>query len=398
MSGTFSEDVAIVGGCGNVGVPLGIAFAREGLRTALYDFDSDAVGVVNAGVMPFREQDAQPELEAALINGTLVATTDVTRVGRAENVVIVIGTPVNQYLNPDLTAVRDAVGDILPHLRDRQLVVLRSTVFPGVTEVVERLIDEAGLDIDVGFCPERIAEGHALRELRELPQIIAGCSPRAEERATLLFKNLTDKMVYLEPREAEVAKLMTNTWRYIKFATANQLYMLANDFGLDYEKIRSAVVEDYPRAADLPKAGFAAGPCLLKDTMQLSAFNNNDFTMGQAAMNINEGLPLYVVSQLNKQHDLSDKTVGILGMAFKGDSDDGRWSLSYKLRRILEFHAAEVVCTDPYVADDILIPLDDVLARADLIVIGAPHSQYRGLEIDQPVADVWGILGRGVRV
>ena len=156
----------------------------------------------------------------------------------------------------------------------------------------------------------------------------------------------------MEPEEAELAKLFTNSYRYIKFAAANQLYMMANDFGLDYERIRRAVIEDYPRAADLPGPGFAAGPCLLKDTMQLAAFNNNNFALGQASMQINEGLPLYLVSRMAARYDLDSMTVGILGMAFKGESDDNRSSLSYKLKRVLKVRAAEVLTTDPYVTVD----------------------------------------------
>ena len=117
--------------------------------------------------------------------------------------------------------------------------MLRSTVYPGVTAMVERLVARLGLDVDVAFCPERIAEGKAMVELFELPQIVASRSSRALERATKLFRNLTHEVVYLEPEEAELAKLFTNTWRYIKFAAANQLFMMANDFGLDYERIRS---------------------------------------------------------------------------------------------------------------------------------------------------------------
>ena len=175
--------------------------------------------------------------------------------------------------------------------------------------------------------------------------------------------------------------------------------MIANDFGLDFERIRSALAHDYPRAADMPKAGFAAGPCLFKDTAQLAAFNNNNFNLGQAAMSINEGLPLYVVSRLERRFDLREKTVGILGMAFKEESDDIRSSLSYKLKRILRFKAKRVVCTDPYVSvDPDLVPMDEVVREADILVVGVPHRPYRELRATVPVIDIWGASGGSVRV
>jgi UDP-N-acetyl-D-mannosaminuronic acid dehydrogenase len=279
------------------------------------------------------------------------------------------------------------------------LLVLRSTVHPGVTALTEKLLTRYGLDVEVAFCPERIAEGKALEELHTLPQIIGADDDRSAERATALFRRLVEKTVRTSTKEAELAKLFTNTWRYIKFAAANQLFMIANDYGLDFEKIRSALREEYPRAHDMPGPGLAAGPCLLKDTMQLAAFNNNNFTLGHSSMMINEGLPLYLVARLEQTHDLSTMTVGILGMAFKAESDDIRSSLSYKLKRLLRFKAAEVLCTDPYVTvDDSLLPLDEVVARADLLIIAAPHEVYAGLDVDVPVVDVWNLLGQGVLV
>jgi UDP-N-acetyl-D-mannosaminuronic acid dehydrogenase len=291
------------------------------------------------------------------------------------------------------------IADAREHLRDGQLLVLRSTVYPGVTALVEKLVVDLGRDIDVVFCPERIAEGHAMTELRELPQIIGARTERAFARARDLFSVLTDEIVEATPEEAELAKLFTNAWRYIKFAAANQFFMIANEFGLDFDRIRDVLVYRYPRAADMPKAGFAAGPCLLKDTMQLAAFNNNNFTLGHVSMTINEGLPLYVVSRLEKQFDLPTTTVGLLGMAFKADSDDVRDSLSYKLKRIFKLKARKILCTDPFVrADADIVPLEQVLAEANLLVIGAPHAAYRDLSVDTPIVDIWGLLGKGTRV
>jgi UDP-N-acetyl-D-mannosaminuronic acid dehydrogenase len=391
-------DVCVVGGCGRVGLPLGIALAARGLSVVLYDIDAAAVGRVNAGEMPFAEEGAAPMLAEALATGRLRATTDAAAAGLAEALVVVVGTPVDEHLNPDLGAVPRAIERCAGHLRDGQLVVLRSTVYPGVTALTEKLLAAKGLAVDVAFCPERIAEGRAMTELFTLPQIVAARTPRALDRAERLFRHLTDSVVRLEPEEAELAKLFTNTWRYLKFAAANQFWMMANDFGLDFARIRHAVAHDYPRAADLPMPGFAAGPCLLKDTMQLAAFNRNNFVLGHSAMLINEGLPLYLVSKLEDRFDLAELSVGLLGMAFKGGSDDPRDSLAYKLRKILTLKARETLCTDPYVADERFLPLDDVLKRADLLVIAAPHPDYADLDTDKPLVDMWGLTGRGVLV
>jgi UDP-N-acetyl-D-mannosaminuronic acid dehydrogenase len=398
MAGETRVDVCIVGGCGRVGLPLGIALASRGLSVVLYDIDAAAVDLVNAGTLPFAEPDAAEMLTEAMAAGRLRATTAAASVGQADALVVVVGTPVDEHLNPDLSAVPRALELCAEHLRDGQLVVLRSTVYPGVTALTERLLAGKGLDVDVAFCPERIAEGKAMTELFTLPQIVAARTPTAMARAERLFRHLTDTIVQLEPEEAELAKLFTNTWRYIKFATANQFWMMANDFGLDFARIRHAVTHDYPRAADLPMPGFAAGPCLLKDTMQLAAFNRNNFVLGHSAMLINEGLPLYLVSRLEARFDLAEMTVGILGMAFKGGSDDPRESLAYKLRKILMLKARETLCSDPYVVDDRFLPLDDVVKRADLLVIAAPHAEYAELDPDQPLIDMWGLTGRGVRV
>jgi len=395
---TAMNDIAIVGGCGHVGLGLAIAFADRGASVAVFDIDDEAVATVAAGRLPFREPGAAEPLARALAAGRLVVSTDASVVAGADAVVIVIGTPVDTHFNPDPHAVSRAISQVAPHLHDGQLLVLRSTVYPGVTAHVENTLRRQGLTLDVAFCPERIAEGRAMVELFELPQIVGARTDRARERATSLFHRLTDKVVHLSPEEAELAKLFTNSWRYLKFAAANQFYVMANDHGLDFERIRQAVVEDYPRAADLPSAGLAAGPCLFKDTMQLAAFSDNSFVLGHSAMLVNEGLPLYLVSRMEQRWPLGEMRVGLLGMAFKADSDDVRSSLSYKLKRILEFRALEVLCTDPYVEDARLLPLDKVLATADVFIIAAPHRDYAGIRTDKPVVDVWNLLGNGTTV
>ena len=391
--------VTVIGGCGHVGLPLAIALADSGLSVASYDISHSAVELVNSGQMPFLEVGAQEVLSRVLDAGRFVATTDASSVGRADVVIVVIGTPVDEHLNPDPNAIRAALEECIEQFRDEQLIILRSTVYPGVTEMVANLFASRGLKVDVAFCPERIAEGQAMEELRSLPQIVSGITDAAAQRAADVFRLLSPEIVWMSPEEAEIAKLFTNTWRYIKFATANQFYMMANERGLDFEKIRAGLAHNYPRAQDLPRAGFAAGPCLFKDTMQLAAFTDNSFGLGHAAMLVNEGLPLHVISRVAEEYDLGQMTVGILGMAFKAESDDTRSSLSYKLKRLLKFRSKRVVCTDPYVTTDPdLMSLENVLSAADLLIVGAPHACYADLDTELPVIDIWNVRLQGVRI
>ena len=393
-----TSKIVVIGGVGHVGLPFGLVAADHGHRVVAYDTDGATVEQVLGGSMPFLEEGAPDLLEKVLTDGTFTASTDPAAVSDAEVVVVVIGTPVDEHLNPDPSAVLDALSDLSDRFQSGQLVVLRSTVFPGVTRRVESWFAEQHPGVDVAFCPERIAEGFALEEIVSLPQLVGARSPEASDRAAAFFTTLGVDVIPVLPEEAELAKLFTNTWRYIKFAAANQFWMMANEFGVDFERVRTAITTDYPRAADMPGAGFAAGPCLFKDTMQLAAFSDNSFALGNAAMMVNEGLPLYLIKRIEATHDLSDMTVGILGMAFKGDIDDNRSSLSYKLRKLLLFRAARVLCTDPHVVDDRLVPQAEVLAEADLVVIATPHSAYRDLAFRQPVVDLWNLTGRGVLI
>jgi UDP-N-acetyl-D-mannosaminuronic acid dehydrogenase len=394
--GPLSElDLVIVGGCGHVGLPLALSLADAGFHVGVNDIDQAKIEMVRAGNVPFRETGAETLLRKLLPTGRLELSRDPAMLERTAVVVLVIGTPIDEFMNPSVRIFDRVLDELMPHLQHGSLIVLRSTVFPGTSETVERRLRAAGMEAEVAFCPERIAEGHALEELRSLPQIVGVTSDSAFDRASAVFKRLgVASVIRTTPLEAELAKLLTNTWRYMKFAIANQFFEIVDRSGLDYNRVLDAIREDYPRAADLPAPGFAAGPCLLKDTMQLSAFTPDHFPMGQAAMQVNEGLPGYIVDTLNSRRPLLGRTLGILGMAFKGESDDPRASLSYKLRKLAQFKGAKVLCTDPYIVDETFEPLDKVLHESDVLVVGAPHRAYRGLDLaGREVADIWGITG-----
>jgi UDP-N-acetyl-D-mannosaminuronic acid dehydrogenase len=391
-SGSESWRVAVVGGCGHVGLPLGIALAQAGVHVVLIDLDADKVRQVLNGSMPFYEEGADEELPQALASGRLQASTSLDSIPTLDAIIVTVGTPVDEFLNPSVRTFDGAVQTILDRMVDGQLLILRSTVFPGVTARLARIVESRRQSIDIAYCPERIAQGFALRELKTLPQLVGGVTPQATRRAVALFQTLGLTTVEITPTEAELAKLFANAYRYMNFAISNQFYMIAQQFGVEFERIHEAATYNYPRLKGFAGSGFAGGPCLLKDTMQLSAFNHTHCPLGQAAMIVNEGLPSTVVERAKARCDLRNSTAGILGMAFKGNSDDIRDSLSYKLRKLLELECPRVLCTDPYVKSPDLVPLDQILQEADILFVGACHQEYRHLQTDKLVIDVFGFV------
>jgi UDP-N-acetyl-D-mannosaminuronic acid dehydrogenase len=377
-----ASPLAIVGGCGHVGLPLGIAFARAGCVVDLIDVSADRIDLVNRGRMPFFEAGADRLLPELIRAGMLRATSDDSVIDNAAAVIVTIGTPAGSDL--DLSGIHR----IVPRLHAGQLLVLRSTVPAGTTNQLARDLHEAGRgDVDLAYCPERIVQGKSLEELNSLPQLVAGVTSRAARRAEVLFKLIARQIIHLRPIEAELAKLFCNAYRYIHFAISNQFYLAAQHHEADFYRIFYALRENYPRMQSFPRPGFAAGPCLVKDTKHLSA-NCDAFPLGEAALTVNGTFPQMLVNELRQKYPLGQWTVGILGMAFKPECDDPRDSLSYELRDLLEPVCQRVLCTDPYVLDPSLVGLDQVLDRADLLVVATPHACYRALKGRQPVFDV----------
>ena len=394
-----TADLTVVGGAGHVGIPLVLSFAAQGLSVNVNDLNEDAIAALKAGRVPFIENGAQPLLTKALADKRLLFTSKPSEISRKGPVIITIGTPVDEFLNPVRDVVRHCVDSLLPFVRDGQLLILRSTLYPGTTDWIDAYIKGKGRRINVAFCPERIVQGQGIPELAGMPQLVSGTTPEAENEAAALFDLIAPQCIILKPMEAEFAKLFNNAYRYIGFAVTNQFYLIAKSAGLDYGRILRAMKQDYPRAQSIPGPGFAAGPCLVKDTMQLLAFARNEFALGNAAMMANEGLPLHIVADLRRSYDLSKMTVGILGMAFKAEVDDARASLSYKIKKVMTGVARSVLTTDPYVADPELRPLEEVIDRSDLLILATPHGAYKVADLkNKPVVDVWGFLPHANRV
>ncbi len=397
-SGNRIFDLAIVGGLGHVGLPLGIAFAEKGLRVCLYDINQSAGEIVKSGKMPFIENGAEEILKKVIADKTLNISYQARDISKAKYIIVTVGTPVDEHLTPRIREFLGFFENIREHLNSSQIIIIRSTVYPNTCQQLLRMLKN-GQPWHIAYCPERITEGYAIKELKELPQIVAGLSEYAISQSAALFSVISPKIIKTSMGEAELVKLFSNAWRYIQFALANQFYMISYRFGVDFEKVRWAMKEGYERAANLPTAGFAAGPCLLKDTLQLASFDGNNFLLGHAAMMINEGLPNFVIEDLRKRYDLTKIKVGILGMAFKADIDDIRDSLSYKLGKILRFHGAKVYYSDEFAKDPTFISKDQLIEKSDVIIVAVPHSSYKGLVISEKreVVDLWGIVNGGRR-
>ncbi len=344
--------------------------------------------------MPCFEQGGEAVLKKVLADGGLAFSSDAKSVAQATFVVVTIGTPIDEFHNPEISNLTRCFDELMPYLRDDQTILLRSTVAPGTTAYIDNYLRDRGKKTRLAFCPERVVQGKGIAEIRALPQLISGTSPEAVAAAKKLFGEIALEVVEMLPLEAEFAKLVCNAFRYIQFAATNQLYMMVEAAGLNYVDLLAKMKRHYLRMESIPGPGFTAGPCLMKDTMQLFAFQKHDFILGQVAMTINEGLPNFIVERLARQFDLRKTRVGILGMAFKAESDDIRESLSYKLGKLLRFHGAKVFYSDEYAKDPTFVSKEELIASSDVVIVGAAHNAYRQLQIPSriEVVDLWSVL------
>jgi UDP-N-acetyl-D-mannosaminuronic acid dehydrogenase len=390
MSATGNNPrIAIVGGCGRVGLPLGVKTALAGFPTVLVDVNEAAIRSVRAGKFPFLEQNGDRDLAAALAAG-LQATTDKSSCREADVLIFVTGTPVDEYLNPKISDIIKVFEEYRESFKPGRLVIMRSTLCPGMTAYLRRLLDGLGPDIRLSYCPERVAQGFGLAEIESLPQIVSAYDEESFRRSCAIFEKLAPALVRLTPEEAEVTKLIANSWRYLEFAIANEFYMLVEKHGLDFGRIYDAIRFEYPRAATYRSPGLAAGPCLFKDTMQLASWGRHEFDLGHAAVHVNEGLADFIVDKAEKAvgGSLLGKKIGILGLTFKADCDDTRTSLSFRVKKVLEFRGATVLSHDPYVPGT--MPLASVLSGSDALVLCTPHREYENVATSKPLVDVWG--------
>ena len=383
-------NISILGGAGRVGLPLALVLAEQGFNVNIIDSDKVRVDQINNRIMPFTEVGAQ-DILTSISEHQLKAVTNLSSIKESEVCIVVIGTPVLENGRPGTDALFELVQEIKPYLDNVKILVLRSTVFPGVTSKIKEYLLENNIEIEVAFCPERLVEGNAIYELKNLPQIIGVETSKGYDLASEIFKRVSPEVLRTTTEEAEISKLFANSLRYLQFGIANEFFEICVNKNIDWENVWHALKYKYPRAAALPKPGFAAGPCIVKDTQQLDYYYDGNFKLGKSVLEINENFPDFLISKLMEEIDISGKTIGILGMTFKGGIDDFRDSLSFRLKRILESKARQVLCSDTQLQKNYFVDTENLIEQSDIIIIASPHNEYKKIITNKPLIDIWRI-------
>jgi len=384
-----SFDVAIIG-CGRVGLPLALSFAENGLRTLGVDTDSERLEAIAARRMPFEEPGAQQALERATDAGMVEWSSRPADAAQADAIVITIGTPSFAHIEIDLRQIQSVLDDLMPVLREGQLLVLRSTVAPGTTDFVAGYLRKhrdlvAGEDIFVAHVPERIAAGQFFAEIGTLPCIVGGVGEASGDAAAALFAGLGAPVVQTSAINAELAKIWTNILRYTMFALPNRLMVECEQYDANVFEVIDLINTDYPRGG-MALPGMTAGTCLRKD-FAFSEERSSAPGMLLAVSRVNESVPLFLVEGLQKRvGSLEGRKIAVLGLSFKADTDDTRDSLSTKLIRLLERELADVAVHDPHVASP-TAGFDEAVLDADAVVIATDHAEFRRPETLQAIRD-----------
>jgi len=372
-------------GIGRVGLPLALVFAQSGVKVIGIDKNEDYVAKLKRGEKPFHEEGIEELLKIA----NFTPTTDFEwGVQESDILILCVGTPLTSGYNPDFSQLYSALSRIVEVPIEGKLIIVRSTVPPGTIDdkVTPFLEKKSGLKAGEGFgiaiCPERIVEGKAIEEIKELPEIIGTHDEVTVAIATELFRriNPNKKISVTEPKTAELVKLFSNVYRYVNFALANEFALLAESFGQDSREIINTLNYGYPRGG-IPRPGLTGGPCLTKDGyFLLSGIAFPDFIL--LAWRLNEFIPQYIVNRLKQALKEKGKPmhacrIAVLGLAFKGGIDDTRYSPSVRIVDLLESENADVAKHDPYIDDT--DTLEEAVTGADAVVLATNHPEFKGV-------------------
>ncbi|MDC0253283.1 nucleotide sugar dehydrogenase [Bacteriovoracales bacterium] len=396
---------AAIIGLGRVGLPLSLFLEDCGIQVVGIDNNLELLESLKKGKMPFLESGCQD----LLTNSKIKLSENISSVREVDYIIITVGTPLVPHIETDLSAIRDVLKNLVPFLKKDQSIILRSTVGPGTTLYLKNYIElhsnlVVGKDIALAFCPERLAENHALDELKRLPQIIGSNDEYSKEKCTEFFKKFRVELLYTSYNGAELVKLFNNASRYVHFSIANHFAVIADQFEENIFDIIKMCNYQYPREK-IANPGFTAGTCLRKDFGFINEHSSSPDLL-LSAWKVNEYMPYHLVKNLKKHTVLNRKNIAVLGYTFKADTDDTRDSLVPKLIRYIERELpSKITICDPFLQDDKIgeyenMSLEASLDGAQIVFLANNHSCFRGEDVVKKAmpgvwfVDLWNCTGK----
>ncbi|GAA3790926.1 nucleotide sugar dehydrogenase [Sphaerisporangium flaviroseum] len=414
-------DLAVIG-LGYVGMPLAKEATGAGLRVVGVDVDPRKVDALTSG-RSYIDDLSDADLDAMLAN-EFTATLDQSVLAASDAIVICVPTPLDEDHRPDLSAVRGAVESVGRYVQRGALVVLESTTYPGTTDdVVRPILEEAsgltaGVDFHLAFSPERIDPGNAKYGLRNTPKVVGGYTQTCRDRAAAFYARFIEQVVPVSgTREAEMAKLLENTYRHVNIALVNEMAIFCDELGVDlWEAIEAASTKPFGFQKFLPGPG-VGGHCIPVDPSYLSHAVRKlgyPFRFVELAQEINERMPAYVVARVQRLLNRAKKPVNgsrvlLMGVTYKPDIADERETPAVPVARAFRDLGADLVFADPHVkqwtVDGVEVPreadLAEAVERADVTVLLQQHSEF-DLDMVEKRAhlllDTRGVLSEGERV
>ncbi|OAA26584.1 UDP-N-acetyl-D-glucosamine dehydrogenase [Kosmotoga arenicorallina S304] len=389
---------AVIGviGLGYVGLPLAVEKAKAGFKVIGFDIQERKIQMVNEG-HNYIGDVVNEDLERIVKEGKLRATTDFDELRNCDVAAICVPTPLDKYKQPDLTYVVNSTKEVAKRLHKDMLVVLESTTYPGTTEeVMKPILEETGLkcgeDFYLAFSPERVDPGNLRYKTKNTPKVVGGVGKESTEVARLLYESVLEAEVFVvsSPKEAEMTKILENTFRIVNIALANEMAIIADKMGISiWEVISAASTKPFGFMPFYPGPG-VGGHCIPIDPFYLTYIARKyDYhtRLIEMAGEINDFMPEYVVDRLMKQLNERKKCMNgakiiMLGIAYKGDIDDMRESPALKVLEQLEKNHADVTVVDPYVEEfrwngEVRKTAElsaELIKEADAVVITTAHK------------------------
>lgn len=401
-------DICVIG-LGRVGLPLALTLENKGFKVCGIDNNKTILQQLCETRMPFKEPGCQNLLE----NSKLLVSGDYKYIKESKTIIITVGTPILADDEINYNHIKSVIDEVLKNYSEGMHIILRSTIAPSTSvKLINYISKQLDISLETDFlfsyCPERLVEGQAIKELGTLPQII-GCADKTSYEASIkIFEKVTTgKLIESSFVEAELSKIFLNASRYAYFSIINYLCIMSELYNVDIYKLLEIANTDYPRKI-LGTPGFTSGTCLKKDYKMIST-GHPFCDLFENVNKINQSIPNFLIAIItSKVCVIEDLNIGILGYSFKSDSDDTRDSLSIKLIRCVEnIFPNKIMINDEYVHIDnfneehqqYYCGLEQLFKESDIIIIATNHSEYKNDYYlnkfkDKMIVDIWNVTGK----